>query len=108
MTQIEVTGKNTRAEKVPVNVENIITAGNEFEVALQQMNNATEAMLESSIKFCKKVSAEGLDVLGKVSIVLENELTETPKWNVLKTARLKREIRNLRSTEKSLKEIVNG
>lgn len=108
MTQIEVEGKRPKAQKIEVNVENIMTANNEFELALQDMTKATEAMVESSMKFCKKVSAEGLDVLGKISIVLENELAETPRWKLIKVTRLKREIINLRSTEKSLKEILNA
>ena len=108
MAQIEVKSKSTRPEKIAVNVENIITANSDFETALADMSRSSEALLESIVKFCKKVSAESLDVLGKVGFVLENELKETPKWNIVKTIRLKREIASLRSTKKSLREIING
>jgi len=98
--------KRPKAEKIPVTVENALTVNSEFETALADLNRATEAVLENSIKFCKKVSADGLDVIGKMTIVLENELAQTTGWS--KRYKLKRQIKNLEATEKELKEIVNA
>ena len=106
MTQIEVAGKRPKAEKIPVNVENALTVNSEFENALADLDRATEAVLENSIKFCKKVSADGLDVIGKMTIILENELAQTTSWS--KRYKLNRQIKNLKATEKELKEIVDG
>ena len=108
MTQIEIDSKRTKTEKISVSVETALTANSDFETALADLNRATEAVAETSVRFCKKVSADGLDVLGKMSVAIENELAQTSRWSFVKRYKLRRHIKNIEATEKGLQEIVNG